>query len=45
MILVCVLIYVLFIITVYAILKAGSDADDEMEQLYMRYKEHMPEDK
>ena len=37
--LLCGLAYAAFIFVTYAILKAGSDADDQMEQLYMKYKE------
>ena len=39
MLIVCGLLYVLFIFVTYAILKAGADADKQEEQIYMRYKE------
>lgn len=46
MILLCVLLYVLFMFVTWAILKAGSDADDQMiEEMYRKYKELTPKDK
>ena len=37
--LLCGLLYVLFLLVVYAMMKAGADADIQEEKLYMRYKE------
>jgi hypothetical protein len=37
--LLCGLLYALFLLVVYAMMKAGADADKQEEQLYMKYKE------
>ena len=39
MLIVCGLLYVLFLFVVYAMMKVGADADIQEEKLYMRYKE------